>query len=327
MRSLSKSVLLASLLLLCAVAALAETTAGAVHTYESYGFSVSLPSTCQPVSLGNIGGGAGLQEAYQANGLAYVVLGINIPIPKNMSVRTAVSMGVQQVSSMSSKIPGANVNLVSATTADGEPVQGFSMTVIESTRSTMGKIPPEVKALFGTSIYQAAVIVPVKESPATIGVIAVVGPSSRQGEVISQMMQVAATFTRGKSAVAGSFTSGSREVMTGASGKGSKGAAAPPQPIVKSINQLKKGQIELVGVVKQTDAAHKSLDMLVSQAVPFGGNGVMINPARLKRIYVNAITEDLKEGAIIIVVGGDTGPGKAVTADTITVMDASKLGF
>lgn len=310
-----------------AVSGLAETTPGTVHTYDSWGFSLSLPSTCQPVSLGNIGGGAGLQEAYSSNGLAYVVVGLNMDIPKNMNVRTAVSMGIQQVSATSHKNPGVNLNLVSATTADGEPVQGFGMTVTESTTSSMGKIPPEVKALFGSVVYQAAVIIPVKDSPATIGVIAVVGPSARQGEIISQMMQVAGTFTRGKSAVAGSFSSGSSEVIKGSGGpKGSK-TTAPPQPQVKSINSLKKGQIELVGVVKSTDPVAKSLDMLVTQAVSFSGNGVIISPPRLKRIFVKQIAEGVKEGAIIIVVGGDTGPGKSVTADTLTVMDPSRLGL
>lgn len=315
-----------ALLVSLPVASWSQTTAGAVHTYESHGFSVSLPSTCTPVSLGNVGGGAALQEAYSANGLAYLVLAINPPIPKGMSVRTAVSMGIQQITSMSAKTSDASINLISAMTANGEGVQGFSTTVTESSRSTMGKIPPEVKAMFGSSVYQAAVIIPVKDSPATIAVIAVVGPAVRQGEIIGQLMQVANTFTTGKNAKAGTFTNGPRDVM-GVAGRGKKKPVAPPAPEVKSISELKKGQIELVGVVKSTDAAAKCVDMLVGQAVPFGRNGAILSPARLKRVFVNEIAADVKEGAIIIVVAGDTGPGKAVTADTLTVVDPSKLGL
>lgn len=329
MRIILGMALVAVLMLVMVGAAVSQTTA--VHHYESFGFSVALPSDCQPVSLGSVAPGAGLQEAFSSNGLAYIVIATSAGIPQGVTAHTAVNLAVQQINAAMSKVPGASAHLISATTASGEGVQGFGVAVSDSSRASMGKIPSEVKRMFGSSVYQAAVFVPVVDSPAVIAVIAVVGPSSREGEVAGKLMEVTRSFTIGKSgAGTGSSTAspGSRDSgLTLKRGPKSKTPIAPPQPDIKPISQLKKGQIELVGVVKSTDAAMKSLDMLVTQAVPFTGHGVMINPPRLKRVYVKEIAEGVKEGAVILVVAGDTGPGKSVTADTLTLMDMSKLGF
>lgn len=295
-----------------------------VHKYDWSGFSVSLPSTCQPVSLGNISSNAELQEAYQANGLAYLVLAISSTGSPALTAHAAVNLAVQSIAAAAAKVPGAYIHLISATTAQGASVQGFALTATDSKGGT-GKLPPEVKTLFGNSLYQAAVLAPVVESPAVIAVLAVVGPPSRQGNVDSQLQQTVGSFTLANPGAAG--ITGTHDVWSGPGSKGSKTPAAPPQPDIKPFNVLKKGQIEFVGVVKSTDTINKSVDMLVGQAVPFGGHGTMISPPRLKRVYVKEIAEGVKEGAVIIVVAKDTGPGKSVTADTITIMDLSKLGF
>lgn len=326
MRILLGSVVVAILVLVVVASALAQTPATTVHKYDSYGFSVSLPSDCQPVSLGNLAS-AEMQEAYKSNGLAYVVLATSGQIPRGMSAHSAVNLAVQQISSQSAKMPGANVRLISASTGQGVSAQGFGMTVGDGGKGRSAGLPQEVVSQFGQSIYQAVVLIPVVDSPAVIGVVAVVGPSGRQGDIDSQLLQTVQTFTLARLGSAGS-SGGARDVFTQRGTKGSKNApAAPPQPDIKPFNTLVKGQIELVGVVKSTDASLKCVDMLVGQAVPFGGHGTMLSPPRLKRVYVKELAEDVKEGAVIVVVAGDTGPGKSVTADKLTVMDMSKIGL
>lgn len=328
MRILSGIVVVAVLVLMVGAAAVAQTATTTVHKYDSFGFSVSLPSTCQPVSLGNLGSGAELYEAFSGNGLAYIILAIR-NLPNNMSARTFMNMFSQALSTAMAKNPAVSFHALSATTGQGIPAQGFGMTVTETGKG-VGKIPPEVKSMFGSSVYQAAVLVPIVDTPAVLGAIAVVGPADKQGEIMSQVIAVAQTFSLGKPSDAGatiSSSSGSRDIMTGTHSKGSKTPVAPPQPDIKPFSELKKGQIELVGVVKSTDSAGKCVDMLVGQAVAFGGHGAILDPPKLKRVYVKEIAEGVKEGVVIIVVAKDTGPGKSVTAGTLTVMDMSKLGL
>ncbi len=290
---------------------------GLVRKYDAYGLGVTLPGGSERIALGDIGGG-GLQEAYSSNGLAYIVIATTDVQPRGMGARAAIEMMVQLMNFMKSREPSIPLSMLSATTSQGVAAKGFGIHgPVANTKSAYSRVPAQIQAMFGSEIAVAIMLVPIVDNPALVGAILVVGPASRAGDVNSQATQVAGTFV---------ISRPTAPQYSGVAGKGSK-SAAPPAPEVRSITPLKKGQIELVGVVKLTDAAAKSLDMLVSQAVPFSGHGVILSPPRLKRVYVKEIPADVREGAIIIVVGGDTGPGKAVTADTLTVMDPSKLGF
>jgi len=318
MRLLSAIGLVAVLVLGLAGFAFAETT-GKVLKYDAYGFSVTLPAGSERIALEDLGGG-GMQEAYQSGGLAYVIIATANVQPRGMSATAAVNMMAQMMDYIKSKDPSIPIHSLSGTTSQGVAAKGFGLTgnqgASEKARA-MSRMPLEIARMFGSDAAVALLLVPVVEQPAMMGGILVVGPAARASECDSQVAQVVSTIVLSKP---------TRDAGLSVR-KGSKTPAAPAGPEVKSINELKKGQIELVGVVKSTDSAGKCVDMLVGQAVPFGGHGAMLNPPRLKRVYVSEIAEGVKEGAVIIVVAKDTGPGKAVTADTLTVMDVSKMGF
>lgn len=313
MRVLCVVVLFAALVFGVAASAFAQT--GMALNYDQYGLGVTLPADSERIPLGDIGGG-GMQAAYKSNGLAYIVLASTEFGERGMGARASIEMMVQMLTVIKSKVPDFPVHPLTANTKQGMVAKGFGMSGrVISSKESWSRVPDEIRNMFGNEVSLGVLFVPIVDYPALVGAILVVGPTSRAGDIDSQATSLAGTLVVSRP---------TSPLFGGA--KGPK-TAAPPAPEVKSLNQLKKGQIELVGVVKTTDAERKCVDMLVTQAVPFTGHGAIISPPRLKRVFVKDIAEGIKEGVIIVVIAGDTGPGKSVTADTLKLMDMSKMGF
>lgn len=315
MRVLSGICVVAVFVLMAGAGALAQGAGtAAVHRYDAYGFTVSIPAGAERIPMRDLGGG-GMQEAYDSGGLGYVIIATSDVGARGMSARAALAMQMQVMDMIGPKVPELHYHSLTATTSQGVQAKGYAIT--GSAGKAGGRVPTEIASRYGSDLAVGLIAVPIVDNPALIGAVVVIGPVGRASEVDSQLIQVAGTILIGKPTLA--------RYGVGANGKNK--TDVPLQPDIKPMSELKKGQIELVGVVKSTDAVGKCVDMLVGQAVPFGGHGAIIDPPRLKRVYVKEIAEGVKEGVVIIVVAKDTGPGKSVTADTLTVMDMSKLGL
>lgn len=309
----------AILMLIGAIGAAAQDTG--VLRYDSYGFSVTIPTPYERVSLptAQING---MLEGYRSSGLIYVVFATDDIQPKGSTARAALNAMASMMSQMAAKALALGLHTISGTSAQGVVATGFAARVSEAQlkasqpktakRSAMDlstAIPPEISQVLGNDIYQAILIVPFNETGRMVAGVAVVGPGSRSNELDAVVMRLMNTLSIGKPSVS----------STPASGQSGESPAAAP---VKSLSALKKGQIELIGTVSALDKPNKSLSMMVSQVTSYGQPSVFLDPARLKKVFVSSIPAGIKEGSRIVVVAADSGVGKPVKAETIKVVDS-----
>lgn len=322
MRVRSLIAVLAALLLLAATGATAQNTSG-VLKYDTYGFSVTIPTPFERTTIPNTGQINGLLEAYRANGLIYAVFATDDIKPTGTTARAALNMLTSMMSQAAGKVPGMGLHTISSTSAQGVAAVGFGVRLDEATLKKASKggmdwaaaIPAELRQLFGSDIYQAVAMVPANEKSRMIFGVGAIGPGSRSGEIDGEVTRVMRTLTMGaKAGTAGSQAKASSEAPT----------AVPAPTGTKAISVLSKGQIELIGTVSSLDQANKSLNMMVSQVTSFGQTPMILNPTRLKRVLAKALPADVKEGSKIVVVAGDSGVGKPVNAASIAVMEAAK---
>ncbi len=300
------------------VAALAQGSTPVKFRYLTYDFSVDIPSPYQPTKLSGESGG-GLEQDYLSNGLLYIVLASDDVHPRDTSASTVIEMMCQIANWLSAGDPAANLHVISTETRQGLPARGFGVTAhdIGNQSKKVGLVttaPPEIKQMFGSEVYVAIALVPLNDLPAVAAAVGVVGPASRSREVENAAFRLAQTIVLANPAVAlpaGVYAAISSE----------PGHAKPPAPVVKPFNELKKGEIELVGIVKSVDAKAKSLDLLVGRVAQCSSNGALLDPPRLKRVFADSIPADVKEEVVLVVVAPDTGQGKPVTARLMKVMD------
>jgi|GEM_PF-2058849 len=296
-----------------------------VIQYDSYGFSVAIPTPYEQVSL-PMGQINGMLQSYKSNGLIYVVFATDDIRPVGSTARAALNMLAPQMNQAAAKAPALGLHTISGTTAQGAAAVGFGARVSEaqlnaqlqaaqgnkSKKSAMdwsSAIPAELRQMFGNDIYQAALMVPLTEAGRMIAGVAVVGPGSRSGELDGVVMSLMSILSIGKPSISST------------PGNGQSGVSATPAPM-RSLSSLKKGQIELIGKVSSLDKPNKCLNMMVSQVMSYGQSPVVLSPARLKKVFAKSIPADVKEGSLIVVVAADSGVGKPVTAETVKVVDS-----
>lgn len=315
-----RSILTAMVILLLIAATCATAQNGTVHKYDSYGVSVTLPGTCERMSL-QVPAISGLIEAYKGNNLVYVVVITDDVQPKTMTARAALNTMVGMMNQIASKVPELGLHTISGSSAQGVSATGFAARVSESQIKAMGKnpmnyvaqMPPEIRQMFGSDVYQAVLLAPLTEKGRTVAGIAVIGAGSRSMDIDAEAMRVM-----------GALSIGEKVAAAKPSGAKSGEASGTPAPAAAPLNTLKKGQIELVGTVSFVDKPGKSLNMMVSQVTSFGQPGVVLDPARLKKVFAKSIAAAVKEGVKIAVVAADSGVGKPVTAQILKVIEAAK---
>jgi hypothetical protein len=92
-----------------------------------------------------------------------------------------------------------------------------------------------------------------------------------------------------------------------------------PKPIVPTF--LRKGEIELVGVVKSIDVVEKKLVLVVSQIRLPGSNMQKRDPAMPKNVsLLFMLPKGIKVGSRISVIGKNLGLGKPILADVISLI-------
>jgi len=284
-----------------------------VVSYPNYGFSVTLPTPREPISL-NLGRINGMVDSYKANNLVYVVFATDDIQPKDGTARQALNMMGSIMAAAASQMPDARLHSLSGSSAQGIAAVGFGARVTKTMAIKAGKsaldwaasVPAQLRSMFGDDMYQAALMVPATETGRMIFGVGIVGPSGQSAQVDSEVARVMQTLS------VGGQSSPSPSAATTAP------APAPPS----ALSRLKKGQIELVGTVSSIDKPGKSLNMVVSQVTSYGQPTVALSPARQKRVFVKTMPADVKEGCKIVVVAADSGVGKPVTAESVRVIES-----
>lgn len=310
--------LTAVLILLTATCAIARDD-GALK-FDSYGLSLSIPVPYDRMSM-QLPPVNGLVEAYKSNNLVYVVIATDDIQPKNATARQALNLLSTMIGQAAAKMPALGLHAISGNSAQSKAAVGFGGKVdpnqVGTAKTAMDyatQIPPELRQMYGSDIYQAVLMAPFTETGRMIVGVAVVGPGSRQQEIDSAAAQVMSTVTIGASAAAANAPKESCEA----------GEVAPAPVAVQPINQIEKGQIELIGTVKSIDKKSKSLGMMVSQVTSYGQLPVILNPARQKKVFVKSIPADVKKGTNVVVLAVDSGVGKPVKAVSIKAMEPNK---
>jgi len=289
-----------------------------VLRYPSYGFSVVLPTPREAIGL-DLGQINGMIESYKANNLAYVVFATDDIQPKNATARQALGMIAQMGAAISAQAPEMGFHVLNGSNAQAIAATGFGARVSKDMATKSGKsamdwttsVPAQLRAMFGDDIYQAVLIVPKTETGRMIVGVGIVGPGGQSPQIDAEVARVMQTLSIGAQPAVASASNG-------------PGASSATASALKSLSSLKKGQIELIGIVSSLDKPGKSLVMMVSQVTSCGQAPVGLDPARQKKIFAKTIPAGVKEGSRIVVVGADSGVGKPVTADTIKVIQSDE---
>lgn len=101
----------------------------------------------------------------------------------------------------------------------------------------------------------------------------------------------------------------------------SRKAPVAPAPVIlpQARRALKKGEIELAGVVESIDGTARSMVMVVDEVVMPGLKPIPLDPVRRKTVYFRALPGGIHAGSRIAIAGRNTGVGKPMTADTIVI--------
>ena len=93
----------------------------------------------------------------------------------------------------------------------------------------------------------------------------------------------------------------------------------PKPPTAKPRPQLKKGQIEVSGVIASIASDKKSLDATVDQVRLPGGQPVKLDPPRKKKVILKSLPAGAAVGAKITAMGKDEGVGTPLKAEYVEV--------
>lgn len=263
---------------------------------SEYGFSVDVPCTGEKTTMS--GSNMEFVDIFICNGMAY-----QVGVAKAQG-RSTASGEIDEVMSFLYKM-GSYMGDMSKRfyqSRQGVPFKGISVTgrYMKSGTSLDASVG-EGKA------HLAMYAAPLNDRTGMILLVGVIGPSGRLSEIDSAASSMAGSVFMQNLPAPGSKSS---------SGTSAAGPIAPSKP----FNDLKKGEIELVGVVDSLEKNAKKFNMLAVQAAAFGVAPAFLNPARLKMVMFDSLPDGIKEGSAIVVVGPNSGSGKPIKASSIVIL-------
>jgi len=162
------------------------------------------------------------------------------------------------------------------------------------------------KALRGREAFQSLCMAPLGGDEAeVILTIGVIGPKSRANEIENIVKFMAYNVT-----AVSTQTVQSDKIST------ARNAAAP------AVRMLKKGEIELVGIVESINPDNKTMTMLVDQITMPGLKPITLSPARRKLVYYSKLPDGVESQIRLSIVGKNTGVGKPMKADLIRILQS-----
>jgi hypothetical protein len=162
------------------------------------------------------------------------------------------------------------------------------------------------KALRGREAFQSLCMAPLGGDEAeVILTIGVIGPKSRANEIENIVKFMAYNVT-----AVSTQTIQSDKISTARNA------------IATAVRILKKGEIELVGIVESIDPDNKTMTMLVDQITMPGLKPITLSPARRKLVYYSKLPDGLESQTRLSIVGKNTGVGKPMKADLIRILQS-----
>lgn len=283
---------------------MAQPFAVRVAKYPTWGFEIQVPRASVTHSL-PVGNDVLLAEMHTYGDLVYIVKVTKTP--PNTLASTTIEQTIQAMTKSPSTLgPYGRWEIDSK---QGELFKGISRTFSLDDASEAEKTLLR-KALRGREAFQSLCMAPLggdeAEAILTIGVI---GPKSRADEIenIAKFMAFNVTAI---SKTADSPPAPSR------SDKASKVRNAS----VTVVRTLKKGEIELVGVVESIDPPNKAIVMLVDQVTMPGFKPIKLSPVRRKLVYYSKLPDGVNPQTRLSIIGKNTGVGKPMNADLIQIL-------
>lgn len=306
-----KTRLFALTIILCsvlAVRAFAQASSWNTVSYDKWGFALQIPSGCakQPIDAAPDGGACDL---YAGGGLAYVIR--IIPAPGNVPTSTAIEQAIQAEIKAAARLGSAK--RWEQDSKQGDLFKGFIVPIAldadDTVHAAVGKIvgPGET--------VQCASMAPVSDDNSPILRIEVIGPKGRQADVVSNAKGMVAFVSRGQASPAPARveTSNPQKLIIER-----KPDRATPKPApAKPWPTLKKGEIELAGVVDSIAPDGRNLSVVVDLVTMPGDEPVALSPARPKRVLLKIKQTWLTVGQRIRIKGTNTGVGKPIIADAL----------
>lgn len=291
--------------LCCSLAscALAGAQAWDTISYDKWGFALQIPAGCVKQEVLADDG----CDVYAVGSLVCVVK--VTPTPDKLPASTAIEQAIQAEVKDSSKLGTAK--RWEQESKQGDLFKGFVAPIQLKADDPVGVV--SIRIVGSDSAVQCVSMAPVGDDDSPILRISVIGPSDRQAEVVTTAKGIAAFAARTKPALQDAKLSAT------AAKKRSPDAGTPPKPkpAAKPWPELKKGEIELAGVVDSVSPDGKSLSMTVDLVTLPGGTSVTLSPARTKRVILKAKLTWLSTGQRIRMLGRNTGVGKPITADAL----------
>lgn len=323
-----KTRILALVLILFALPAGAQVGKWDTVSYEKWGFALQLPSGSvkqavegQPES--------GVCDLYQINGLACIVK--VTPTQDTQLSSTVIEQAIQaEVKSASALGPPKRWEQDSK---QGDLFKGYSASVQlkaeDPMQAAVGKIVGEKEACESISMASLG------DDTSPVLRITVIGPKSRQAEVVTTAKGIAAFMTKTVSADPGPVAAAKKlipelksEVKLAPKPKPQQVVVSKPRKLVieprpqiistpKRWPTIKKGEIELAGSVTSIAPDCKTMILCVDSVIMPGQAPITLSPVRSKKVMLRYKLDWLAVGQRVRIMGKNTGIGKPMTADAV----------
>jgi len=277
-------------------------------SYEAWHFSTRVPRAAQKLELPREGE-VELYEVFKSGGFVYMVKVTSTPADTLSS--TAIEQTMQALAA-SSKFLGTAERWEHE--RNGEPWKGISRSI--RANGDTPHIADVVEKAVGSRIAaQSMCMAPLGDGSSSVLTIGVIGPQSAAADVAAMAKYVAGLTVIGsvKQTAPAPSTLPKPGTEPGIKPPG-KVVPKPVKPAAKKWPQLKKGDIELAGVVKSVDVAAKSMILTADTVTMPGAKPIKLDPAREKAVSFKSLPEGVEAGARIRIMGANTGVGLPMTA-------------
>lgn len=232
-------------------------------------------------------------DLYAIGGLAcYIKI---TPTPDTELASTVIERAIQAEVKQSEKLGGAR--RWEQNSKQGDLFKGFTGPIRLDNRDSL---QAEISRIIGSDMgIECASMAPLGDETAPVIRIGVVGPEGKQNEVVATAKRMAALVTR--------YSTSPKPDMS----------TARPEPVPKPWPTLKKGEIEIEGVVKSVDTNGRSI-LLSAEFIKLPGQErIALSPPRDKQVSLKSRQDWIAAGVRIVLIGKNTGIGKPMTADLI----------
>ncbi len=284
-----------------ATSALAQASHWDTVSYDKWGIAVQLPSGSVKQAIDGAPAD-GACDVYVSKGLVCVVK--VTPAPDDLPTSTAIEQAIQNAVKQASKLGPAK--RWEQDSKQGDLFKGFTGQI---QLSADDPVQAAIAKIVGSDpTVECAAMAPVGDDSSPILRVSVIGPVGRQMEVMTTAKGIAGFVSREPKSSKAGAPKPAKPVT----------AAKPAQkPAVKPWPTLRKGQIELAGVVESVDPGGKSLTLTVDLVTVVGAEPVTLSPARSKIVLLKSKLVGVSAGQRVRLIGKNTGAGKPITADAL----------